>query len=98
MHQPRETHWLATIRVLSYIKSCPEKGLMYRKHGHVHISRYSVQVIGSGYANDRRNRKSTTRYCTFVKGNLVTWRRKKQDVSRSSAKLSIELWLMRHAR
>ena len=38
MHQPRETHWLAAMRVLAYIKSCPGKGLVYRKHGHVHIS------------------------------------------------------------
>ena len=32
------------------------------------------------------DKKSTTGYCTFVGGNLVTWRSKKQDVvSRSSA-------------
>jgi len=30
MHQHRETHWLAAIRVLAYINSCPEKGLVYR--------------------------------------------------------------------
>jgi len=42
MHQLRETYWLAALRVLAYyIKSCPEKGLMYRKHGHAHISGYS---------------------------------------------------------
>ena len=55
---------------------------MYRKYGHVRISGYSE----SGYAADREDRKSTTRYCTFVRENLVTWRSKKQDVSRSSAK------------
>ena len=48
MHQPRETHWLAAMRVLAGIKSCPGKGLVYRKHGHVRISRYS----NSGYAGD----------------------------------------------
>ena len=37
MHKPKETYWLATIRVLAYIKSCPEKWLVYRKHGHVRI-------------------------------------------------------------
>jgi len=68
MHQPRETHWLAAMRVLTYIKSCPRKGLVYRKHGHVHISEYS----DSGYAGDRGDRKSITGYCTFVRENLVT--------------------------
>ena len=43
---------------------------MYRKHRHVCISGYS----NSGYVGDRGDRKSTTGYCTFVGGNLVTWR------------------------
>ena len=34
MHQHREAHWSAALR----IQSCPGKGLMYRKHEHVHIS------------------------------------------------------------
>ena len=73
MRQPRETHWLVAMRVLAYIKSCPGKWLVYRKHGDVHISEYS----DSGYAGDRGDRKSTTGYCIFVGENLVTWRSKK---------------------
>jgi len=81
MHQPREVHWTA-LRIFSYIKSSPGKDLLYKKHGHVHILGYS----DSGYAGDKGDRKSITSYCTIVGGNLVTWRRKKQDVvSRSSA-------------
>ena len=68
MHQARKTHWLIAMRVLTYIKSCPRKELVYRKHGHVHISGYS----DSEYAGDRGDRKSTTGYCTFIEGNLVT--------------------------
>ena len=68
MHQPRETHWLAAMRVLTYIKSCPGKGLLYRKHRHVHISEYS----DSKYVGDRGDRKSTTGYYIFVGENLVT--------------------------
>ena len=82
MHQLRETHWSVVIRVLVYIKSCPDKGLVYMKHEHVRIFGYS----DSGYAGDRGDEKSTTGYYTSVGGNLVTWRSKKQDVvSRSSA-------------
>ena len=31
MHQLRETHWSAALRILAYIKSCLGKGLVYRK-------------------------------------------------------------------
>ncbi|XP_039023339.1 secreted RxLR effector protein 161-like [Hibiscus syriacus] len=38
------------------------------------------------YAGDKSDRKSTSGYCKFVGGNLVTWKSKKQTVvSRSSA-------------
>jgi len=72
MHEPREAHWN-----FGLYQELFRESLVY-KYGHVHISRY--------YAGDKGDRKSTTRYCTFVGGNLVTWRSNKQDVvSRSSA-------------
>ena len=37
MHQPREVHWTATLRILVYIKSSPGKDLLYKKHEHVRI-------------------------------------------------------------
>lgn len=38
------------------------------------------------YARSIVDRRSTTRYCMFLGGNLVTWRSKKQNVvARSSA-------------
>ena len=64
---------VSCMMVLAYIKSYPGKGLVYRKHEHVHISEYS----DSGHAGDRGDMKSTTGYCTFVRGNLMTWRNKK---------------------
>jgi len=54
--------------------------LLYKKHGHVRIFGYS----DSGYVGDKGDRKFTTGYCTFVGGNMVTWRSKKHVVSRSS--------------
>jgi len=68
VHQPREAHWLIAMRILAYIKSCPGKGLAYKKYKHVRIFGYS----DSEYVGDRGDRKSTTGYCTFVGGNLVT--------------------------
>ena len=46
MHQRKEVHWSATLKILAYIKGCPRKNLVYRKYGYVRISRYS----DSGYA------------------------------------------------
>jgi len=58
-----------------------EKGVMYKKYGHVCIFRYS----DSDYAGDKGDRKFTTGYCIFVGGNLVTWKSKKQDVISKSS-------------
>jgi len=68
IHQPREVRWTAALRILAYIKSTPEKDLLYKKHEHVHIFGYS----DSGYDSDKGDRKSTTCYCAFVGQNLVT--------------------------
>ena len=69
-------------RILRYLKSAPGKGLLFSKHGHLKVEGYT-DADWAGSANDRR---STAGYFTFVGGNLVTWRSKKQHVvARSSA-------------
>ena len=74
-------HWHGALRVLAYIKGALGKCLVYRKNNHLKIEAYS----DSGYARDRGDRKSTSGFCTYVGGNLVTWQSKKQNVvSRSS--------------
>ena len=54
---------------------------MFRKNGHLNMEGYSdADWAGSS------DRKSTSGYFTFVGGNLVTWRSKKQKfVALSSA-------------
>jgi len=54
MHQPREAHWIAALKILTYIKNSPGKDLLYKKHKHVRIFGYS----DSGYAGDKGDRKS----------------------------------------
>ncbi|XP_071912144.1 uncharacterized mitochondrial protein AtMg00810-like [Coffea arabica] len=78
----RTSHWDAVIRILRYLKSAPEKGFLYQNHGHTNIEGYS-DADWAGSVSDRR---STTGYCVFVGGNLVSWKSKKQTVvSKSSA-------------
>ncbi|XP_039135774.1 uncharacterized mitochondrial protein AtMg00810-like [Dioscorea cayenensis subsp. rotundata] len=82
MHEPREVHWQGVLRVLPYVKGVLGKGLLYKNHGHLDIASYS----DSGYAGDRGDKKSTSGFCTYAGGIIVTWRSKKQNVvSKSSA-------------
>ena len=62
--------------------------MLFEKHGHLQIEVYT-NVDWTGSMIDRR---STFGYCTFIGGNLVTWRSKKQNVvARSSAKAEFRL-------
>ncbi|KAL5546306.1 hypothetical protein UlMin_005993, partial [Ulmus minor] len=72
----------AVERILRYLKSAPGKGLLFTKHNHLKIEGYT----DADWAGSADNRRSTSGYFTFVGGNLVTWRSKKQPVvARSSA-------------
>jgi hypothetical protein len=82
MHSPSEEHMNAVYRILRYLKNAPGKGLLFSKNGVTNIEGYT----DSDWAGDQTTRRSTSGYFTFVEGNLVTWRSKKQKVvARSSA-------------
>lgn len=82
MHAPSEEHMKAVYRILKYLKATPGKGLFFGKNQDHKVVGYT----DADWAGDRMDGKSTSGYFTFVGGNLVTWRSKKQKVvSRSSA-------------
>jgi hypothetical protein len=82
MHDPKNHHMDAVMRILWYLKGCPGRGLLYTKHDSLQVECYT-DADWAGSIDDRR---STSGYCTFVGGNLVTWRSKKQNVvARSTA-------------
>ncbi|TYK26804.1 putative mitochondrial protein [Cucumis melo var. makuwa] len=70
MQAPYEEHMEAVKRILRYLKTTPNKGLMFRKTNKKAIEAYT----DSDWAGSVVDRKSTSSYCTFVWGNLVTWR------------------------
>ena len=95
MTSPCDSHWEAVVRILRYIKSDPDKGLLFEDQGHEHIIGYT-DVDWAGSASDRR---STFGYCVLVGGNLVSWKIKKQNVVvRSSAQEEYELWQWSHVK
>ena len=82
MHAPSEEHMEAVYWILRYLKSTLGKGLLFSKNGISNIEGYT----DSDWAGDQTTRRSTSCYFTFVEGNLVTWKSKKQKVvARSSA-------------
>jgi hypothetical protein len=83
MHSPSEEHIKAVMRILRYLKGAPGRGTSFRKNKHLEVIGYS-DADWAGCVVDRR---STARYFTFVGGNLVSWKSKKQNiVALSSAK------------
>jgi hypothetical protein len=76
MHCPSEDHMDAVLRILRYLKSSLGKGLMFSKNNHLRVEGYA----DADWAGNITDRKSTAGYFTFVGGNLVTWRSKKQNV------------------
>jgi Reverse transcriptase (RNA-dependent DNA polymerase) len=82
MHNPRVLHHEAVYQILRYLKSCPGKGVLFSKKGHRRIEVYT----DADWAGCLDDKKSTSGYCAFVGGNLISWRSKKQNVvARSTA-------------
>jgi hypothetical protein len=82
MHDPRKEHLEVVYRILRYLKSSPRKGIMFKSHGHLNVEGY----CDADWASCPDDRRSTSGYCVFVEGNLVSWQSKKQStVSRSTA-------------
>ena len=84
MHAPCEEHVKTVYRILNYLKGSLGKGLYFRKNETRSIEGFT----NANWARSIDNRRSTSGYCTFVWGNLVTWRSKKQTVvARSSTEV-----------
>lgn len=82
MNYPTEEHMGAVNRILRYLKMTPGKGLLFKKDDSQKVEVFT----DADWAGDITDRRSTSGYCSYVCGNLVTWRSKKQSVvSRSSA-------------
>jgi hypothetical protein len=81
MHDPCVYHLEAVMRILRYLKGTVGEGLWFRKS----TSRTIEVYTDSDWAGSKE-RRSTSGYCSYVWGNLVTWRSKKQGVvARSTA-------------
>lgn len=81
MNNPTEEHMEAVYCILRYLKMTPGKGPYFSKN-----SNRKVEIfVDAGWASSTVDCRSTTGYCTFLWGNLVTWRSKKQSVVAQSS-------------
>lgn len=79
MHAPSEEHMATVCRILRYLKGTPGKGLFFKK------PEARNMFTDADWAGSVSYRRSTSGYFSFVWGNLVTWKSKKQpEVARSS--------------
>lgn len=81
MHQPREAHMEAALRVVHYLKNALGQGLFFFSSNDFRLRPY----YDSDWAGYPLTRRSTTGYCVFLGPSLISWRSKRQKtVSLSS--------------
>ena len=81
MHDPREPHLAALKRILRYVRGTLRLGLMLRPSTSTDL----VVYTDADWAGCPDTRKSTLGYAVFLGGNLVSWSKRRNTVSRSSA-------------
>ncbi|RVW93484.1 putative mitochondrial protein [Vitis vinifera] len=77
LQSPCDNHWDAVIRILRYIKGAPDQGMLYEDMGHTQIVGYT----DADWAGSPSARRSTSGYCVFIGGNLISWKSKKTRCS-----------------
>lgn len=82
MHEPREAHWDAVVRVIRYLKGCPGQGIMLSACCDLKVRAF----CDSDWAACPMTRRSLSAYVVMLSQSPITWRTKKQDtVSHFSA-------------
>lgn len=75
MQQPRKPHLDAALRVLRFIKGTLGQGLFFPVGNNLEL----VAYCDSDHTRCPTTRRSTTGYCVFLGGSLVSWKSKKQS-------------------
>ncbi|XP_026435091.1 uncharacterized protein LOC113332796 [Papaver somniferum] len=83
MHAPTGFHWSLVKRILCYLKNTATFGIFLRSSPSLQLS-FSAYP-DSDWAGSLDDRRSTSGYCVYLGGNIISWSAHKQKtVSRSS--------------
>lgn len=81
MHSPTVVHWQLVKWILRYLKGSLNHGILLFVPTTLNLHGYA----DADWTSDPNDRKSTSGFCIFFGGNLISWGSKKQAViSRSS--------------
>ena len=65
---PKVDHWAVVERILCYLKGAPGHRILYSNHRHNRLECFT----DADWAKSKEDMRSTTGYCIFVGGNLVS--------------------------
>ena len=69
MSSPTIDNWAVVEHILCYLKGALGRGILYCNHGHNRVECFT----DADWAGSKEDRRSTSGYCVFVGGNLVSW-------------------------
>lgn len=61
--------WVVVLQIEKYLKAYPNYGILYKANDYSGLETFIFQL---GKIHPQRE-GSTTGYCTFLRGNLITW-------------------------
>ena len=68
LQSPCDSHWDAAVCILRYVKGTLGQGVLYENKYHTQIISYN----DANWADSPTNRRSTSGYCVFIGGNLIS--------------------------
>lgn len=78
---PGESHWIATKKILRYLKKTADLGIVYRPLSSKDNFNSLIAYSDADWAGDQDDRKSTSAYVMMYGNGPITWGSRKQEAN-----------------